>query len=108
MGSPAILDEWAGSLSHSDYKVVRDYLDRVLRATYRNGYNDHARSRAYQEQVYGPHPSPQRVTRRVVEDSHMPLDEETLQRLGENMANYMVGGEFASKYYEWLDHDEDQ
>lgn len=54
-GSPAYLDEWAGGLSHNEYKRLRDYIDMVLRVTYRNGYNDHARSRAYAEQVYGPY-----------------------------------------------------
>lgn len=53
--TPEFLNRWAGTLPMQDYYRLRDYLDKVLRATYRNGFNDHARSRAYAEQVYGPY-----------------------------------------------------
>lgn len=53
MGSPEVLSQWAGDLPMQDYRAVRDYLDMVLRATYRNGYNDHARSVQHWQDTHG-------------------------------------------------------
>lgn len=49
-------------------------LEEIRNEAYRDGYNAHARSRAYAEQVYGPYPV---------------IDERVQQSIGENMGRYI-------------------